>query len=181
MPTTIDSAGITFNDTSTITSANTFIAKPASPSNGEVLGYDGSTWTSTSLSASPAVSKAWACFTCRSGGVAGIVTIRKNSNISTIDLIDVAAARYKVNFITPMEDRAYSMTLGCAEAAGAANTNGIIVCESASGNTDYPTTQVSPSFAANNTSGKTQNAVKIAFGTASGALNPTEAYFQVFG
>lgn len=62
MPTTIDSAGIIFNDASTITSANTFIAKPASPSNGQVLGYNGSTWTGTSLSASPTSAKAWVNF-----------------------------------------------------------------------------------------------------------------------
>lgn len=49
MPTTIDSSGITFNDTSTITSANTFIAKPASPSNGDFLGYNGSIWTGVNL------------------------------------------------------------------------------------------------------------------------------------
>jgi hypothetical protein len=73
MPTTIDSAGITFNDTSTITSANTFISKPASPSNGQVLSYNGSTWTGAALSASPSTAKAWVNFdgTTTSANLAG--------------------------------------------------------------------------------------------------------------
>jgi hypothetical protein len=62
MPTTIDSAGIIFNDASTITSANTFIAKPASPSNGQILGYDGSTWIAQNPSIAPTSAKAWVNF-----------------------------------------------------------------------------------------------------------------------
>jgi len=80
MPTTIDSAGITFNDTSTITSANTFISKPASPSNGQVLSYNGSTWTGAALSASPAAVKAWVNF----NGSTTTPTIRSSYNVVSV-------------------------------------------------------------------------------------------------
>lgn len=101
MPTTIDSAGITFNDASTITSANTFIAKPASPSNGQVLGYNGSTWTGTSLSASPMVAKAWvnfngtfatSPFTIANGG------IRSTYNVSSVT-DNGGSGNYTINFV----------------------------------------------------------------------------------
>jgi len=83
MPTTIDSAGITFNDTSTITSANTFISKPASPSNGQVLSYNGSTWTGAALSASPSTAKAWVAF--QGVGVNNSsITLKDSFNVTSV-------------------------------------------------------------------------------------------------
>jgi hypothetical protein len=113
MPTTIDSAGIIFNDASTITSANTFIAKPASPSNGQVLGYNGSTWTGTSLSASPMVAKAYVDF-----WVADLANPIQAYNISSItDIGSISQSSttgigLQINFTTPMPTTKYSVFTG---------------------------------------------------------------------
>lgn len=45
MPTTITSSGIIFNDTTSITSANTFIPRPATATAGQILAFNGSTST----------------------------------------------------------------------------------------------------------------------------------------
>jgi hypothetical protein len=99
MPTTIDSAGIIFNDTSTITSANTFISKPASPSNGQVLSYNGSTWTGAALSASPATAKAWVNFTINSSNV-----IVENNSFNVVGISTPSLNRFTVTVNFNIED-----------------------------------------------------------------------------
>jgi hypothetical protein len=111
MPTTIDSAGITFNDASTITSANTFIAKPASPSNGQVLSYDGSTWISQNPSIAPTSAKAWVNF----NGTTSPGTIRSSYNVSSVT--KNGTGDYTVNFATAMTDANYSVN-GITSIAG---------------------------------------------------------------
>ncbi len=113
MPTTIDSAGITFNDASTITSANTFIAKPASPSNGQVLGYDGSTWIGTSLSASPASAKAWVNFNASSSQIVSI-----NSNFNVTGVTAGSSGRYVVTVPFTVTGRPVSITAGFNTSGG---------------------------------------------------------------
>jgi hypothetical protein len=104
MPTTIDSAGITFNDASTITSANTFIAKPASPSNGQVLSYNGSTWTGAALSDSPAAAKAWFEY----DAVANV--LQNDYGISGVTR--TATGRFTATFDTPAPNIYYCVVTG---------------------------------------------------------------------
>lgn len=102
MPTTIDSAGITFNDTSTITSANTFIAKPASPINGQVLSYNGSTWIGQNPNVSPTSAKAWVNF---NGTLATPIAPSSSHNVSSVT--KNGTGDYTINFTTPMGDTNY--------------------------------------------------------------------------
>jgi len=139
MPTTIDSAGIIFTDTSTITSANTFISKPASPSNGQVLSYNGSTWTGAALSASSAVAKAWVIF----DGTTVVPTIKRAYNVTSVGRNTTgdfphAAGAYQINFATGTFQTSAYVAIGSSRDSRDTNNNGWQTY--LNGGTDYKST-----------------------------------------
>jgi hypothetical protein len=95
MPTTIDSAGITFNDTTSLTSANIGTAQLV---NGSVTAAKLGTTEQTRIA------KAWVNF----DGTTSPGTIRSSYNVSSVT--KNGTGDYTVNFATAMADANYSVS-----------------------------------------------------------------------
>jgi hypothetical protein len=105
MPTTIDSAGITFNDATSLTSANgvpsALKLTTARTING--VSFDGTANITVPATASGAnVAKAWVNF----NGTTSPGTIRSSYNVSSVT--KNGTGDYTVNFSTPMTDVNYT-------------------------------------------------------------------------
>jgi hypothetical protein len=109
MPTTIDSAGITFNDTTSLTSANIGTAQLV---NGSV------TASKLGTNEQKQICKAWVNF----NGTTSPGTIRSSYNVSSVTRI--ATGRYSVNFTTPMTDTNYSVSGSCEATCSVDDTTG---------------------------------------------------------
>ena len=94
MPTTIDSAGITFNDTTSLTSANIGTAQLV---NGSV------TAAKLGTTEQKRIAKAWVNF---DGTLATPITPRASYNVSSVT--KNAVGDYTINFSTAMTDANYS-------------------------------------------------------------------------
>jgi hypothetical protein len=92
MPTTIDSAGITFNDATSLTSANIGTAQLV---NGSV------TAAKLGTTEQGQIAKAWVNF----NGTTSPGTIRSSFNVSSVT--KVSLGEFQVNFATPMADANY--------------------------------------------------------------------------
>jgi len=97
MPTTITSAGVTFTDTTTLTSANIGTAQLV---NGSV------TAAKLGTNEQKQIAKAWVNF----NGTTSPGTIRSNYNVSSVT--KTGTGDYTVNFATPMADANYTF-FGC--------------------------------------------------------------------
>jgi hypothetical protein len=95
MPTTITSAGVTFNDTTSLTSANIGTAQLV---NGSV------TAAKLGTTEQKQIAKAWVNF----NGTTSPGTIRSSFNVSSVSKI--GAGRYTINFSTAMTDTNYSVS-----------------------------------------------------------------------
>ena len=93
MPTQIDSAGITFNDTTSLTSANIGTAQLV---NGSV------TASKLGTNEQKQIAKAWVNF----NGTTSPGTIRSSYNVSSVT--KNGTGDYTVNFATPMSDANYA-------------------------------------------------------------------------
>jgi hypothetical protein len=102
MPTTIDSAGITFNDATSLTSANIGTAQLI---NGSVTAAKLGTTEQTRIA------KAWVNF----NGTTSPGTIRSSYNVSSVT--KNGTGDYTVNFTTAMSDANYSPILTIGDAA----------------------------------------------------------------
>jgi hypothetical protein len=100
MPTTIDSAGITFNDATSLTSANIGTAQLV---NGSV------TASKLGTTEQKQICKAWVNF----DGTTSPGTIRSSYNISSVT--KNGTGDYTVNFATAMSDANYSIITGPTE------------------------------------------------------------------
>jgi hypothetical protein len=110
MPTQITSSGITFTDTTTLTSANIGTAQLV---NGSV------TAEKLGTTEQRQIAKAWVNF---DGTLSTPITPRTQYNVSSVT--KNGTGNYTVNFATPMSDSAYSITgsaarSGISAAAGA--------------------------------------------------------------
>lgn len=94
MPTTIDSAGITFNDATSLTSANIGTAQLV---NGSVIA------SKLGTTEQKQICKAWVNF---NGTLATPITPRASYNVSSVT--KSSTGDYTVNFTTPMTDNDYS-------------------------------------------------------------------------
>ena len=103
MPTTITSAGITFNDATSLTSANIGTAQLV---NGSV------TAEKLGTTEQKQIAKAWVNF----NGTTSPGTIRSSYNVSSVT--KNGTGDYTVNFTTPMADANYSMSGMCNNAFG---------------------------------------------------------------
>ncbi len=104
MPTTIDSAGITFNDATSLTSANIGTAQLV---NGSVIA------SKLGTTEQKQICKAWVNF----NGTTSPGTIRSSFNVSSVT--KNGTGNYNVNFSTPMADANYSVSgLGTAGSNG---------------------------------------------------------------
>jgi hypothetical protein len=83
MPTTITSSGIIFNDTTSITSANVFIAKPATATAGQFLTFSG-------------VTSAWVAGAAPTGSGGAPVEVFQNVNAGAATIDTAAAALFRV-------------------------------------------------------------------------------------
>ena len=102
MPTTITSAGVTFNDTTTLTSA-TLVANSVGTTqitNGSV------TAAKLGTTEQKQIAKAWVNF---NGTLATPITPRASFNVSSIT--NNGTGDYTVNFATPMADANYAMVI----------------------------------------------------------------------
>jgi hypothetical protein len=90
MPTTIDSAGITFNDSTTLTTANLPIADGAV------------TVVKLGTNEQKQICKAWVNF----NGTTSPGTIKGSFNVSSVT--KVATGSYEVNLISPLSNNLYS-------------------------------------------------------------------------
>jgi hypothetical protein len=100
MPTTIDSAGITFNDATSFTSA-TLVADSVGTTqiaNGSVIA------AKLGTDEQKQIAKAWVNF----DGTTSPGTIRSSYNVSSVTRN--AAGQYTVSFTTPMTDANYTLT-----------------------------------------------------------------------
>ncbi len=96
MPTTIDSAGITFNDTTSLTSANIGTAQLV---NGSV------TAAKLGTNEQKQIAKAWVNF----NGTTSPGTIRSSYNVSSVT--KGATGDYTVNFTTALADANYAVNI----------------------------------------------------------------------
>ena len=99
MPTTIDSAGITFNDATSLTSANIGTAQLV---NGSVIA------AKLGTTEQKQIAKAWVNF----NGTTSPGTIRSQYNVSSVTKI--GTGDYTVNFTTAMTDANYSVSVSAA-------------------------------------------------------------------
>jgi len=117
MPTQITSAGITFNDATSLTSANgvpsAIKLTTARTING--VAFDGTANITVPASGTSAA-KAWVNF--NGTGTIGVnQTIRSSYNVSSVS--KTASGEYTINFTSPMTDSNYAI-------AGAANDNFLV-------------------------------------------------------
>jgi len=122
MPTQITSAGITFTDTTTLTSANgvpsALKLTTARTING--VAFDGTgniTIPATSISGAN-VAKAWVNF----NGTTSPGTIRSSYNVSSVT--KNGTGDYTINFSTPMADANYSIS-ACGEGTSSTNVGNV--------------------------------------------------------
>jgi hypothetical protein len=106
MPTQIDSAGITFNDATSLTSANIGTAQLV---NGSVIA------SKLGTNEQKQICKAWVNF----DGTTSPGTIRSAYNVSSVT--KNGTGDYTVNFATPMADANYSFTSSGSQAATGSN------------------------------------------------------------
>jgi hypothetical protein len=102
MPTTIDSAGITFNDATSLTSANIGTAQLV---NGSVIA------SKLGTNEQKQIAKAWVNF----NGTTSPGTIRSSYNVSSVT--KNGTGDYTVNFATAMADANYSPILSVGDAS----------------------------------------------------------------
>jgi hypothetical protein len=98
MPTTIDSAGITFNDATSLTSANIGTAQLV---NGSVIA------SKLGTTEQKQIAKAWVNF---NGTLATPITPRASYNVSSVT--KNGTGDYTVNFATAMSDANYAVSTG---------------------------------------------------------------------
>jgi hypothetical protein len=125
MPTTIDSAGITFNDTTSLTSANIGTAQLV---NGSVIA------SKLGTTEQKQICKAWVNF----NGTTSPGTIRSSYNVSSVT--KNGTGDYTVNFATAMADANYSVAVNSSGAASSASLNSsITIFETNAGVATAPT------------------------------------------
>ena len=125
MPTQITSAGVTFTDTTTLTSANIGTAQLV---NGSV------TAEKLGTTEQRQIAKAWVNF----NGTTSPGTIRSQYNVSSVT--KNGTGDYTVNFATPMADANYSVTANAAGSSSSAGINSsITLFETSAGVTVAPT------------------------------------------
>jgi hypothetical protein len=113
MPTTIDSAGITFNDATSLTSAVL-----AANSVGATQITNGSvTAAKLGTTEQKQICKAWVNF----NGTTSPGTIRSSYNVSSVTKTGTGV--YAVNFTTTMTDSNYSSTVSCNDPIGGGAVN----------------------------------------------------------
>jgi hypothetical protein len=98
MPTTIDSAGITFNDATTLTSA----VIPANAVGATQIANGSVTAAKLGTTEQKQIAKAWVNF---NGNVSS--TINSSFNVSSITY--VSTGQYQINFTTPLSANTYSV------------------------------------------------------------------------
>ena len=114
MPTTIDSAGITFNDATSLTSA----VIPANAVGATQIANGSVTAAKLGTNEQRQIAKAWVNF----NGTTSPGTIRSSYNVSSVT--KSATGNYIVNFTTPMTDVNYTVSSGVYEnLQGAARVN----------------------------------------------------------
>ena len=106
MPTTIDSAGITFNDTTSLTSANIGTAQLV---NGSVIAAKLGTTERNQIA------KAWVNF----DGTTSPGTIRSSYNVSSVTMN--STGDYTVNFTSALANTKYSANVTCGGTSGIAS------------------------------------------------------------
>ena len=104
MPTTIDSAGITFNDTTTLTSA----VIPANAVGATQIANGSVIAAKLGTTEQKQIAKAWVNF----NGTTSPGTIRSSYNVSSVTKI--GTGDYTVNFATAMADANYSISVSAA-------------------------------------------------------------------
>jgi hypothetical protein len=113
MPTTITSAGITFNDATSLTSATI----PANAVGGTQIANGSVTAAKLGTTEQKQIAKAWVNF----NGSTSPGTIRSSYNVSSVT--KNTTGDYTVNFTTPMTDANYSIVAtSTAQNAAALNT-----------------------------------------------------------
>ena len=115
MPTTITSAGVTFNDTTTLTSANIGTAQLV---NGSV------TAAKLGTTEQKQIAKAWVNFN-GTGTIGQAQTIRSSYNVSSVT--KNGTGDYTVNFTTALADANY-VTIGTASTESAPGDTMRVVC-----------------------------------------------------
>ena len=155
MPTTITSAGITFNDATSLTSANITLADGAVTN--PKLADGAVTAAKLGTTEQTRIAKAWVNF----DGTTSPGTIRSSYNVSSVTKNGVGD--YTVNFTTAMSDANYSVS--CTGSGGAVQS--VLICRFTLAQLTAPTT----------------NSIRVA-STNGGSANATDDPFynvQVFG
>jgi hypothetical protein len=124
MPTTITSAGITFNDATSLTSANIGTAQLV---NGSV------TASKLGTNEQKQICKAWVNF----NGTTSPGTIRSSYNVSSIT--KNGTGDYTVNFATPMADANYSVSFSNVGANLTNTTYNTVIAGTAAGGANLKT------------------------------------------
>lgn len=131
MPTTITSAGITFNDASVLTSANIGSSQILANAVGTTQIANGSvTAAKLGTTEQKRIAKAWISF----DGSTTTPVISASYNVSSITRYDGSAYNttaggniYKINFITPMTDVNYVVAGTSNKTTGAGSTSWVIM------------------------------------------------------
>lgn len=156
MPTTINSAGITFNDATTLTSA----VIPANAVGATQLVNGSVTAAKLGTTEQTRIAKAWVNF----NGTTSPGTIRSSYNVSSVT--KNGTGDYTVNFATAMADANYSVSL-------------TTVSNSA---TDCGRIAAIKGVATTGPSNKTTSAISIIFGSTSGSLQDlADINMSIFG
>lgn len=117
MPTTITSAGITFNDATSLTSA----VIPANAVGATQIANGSVTSAKLGTTEQKQIAKAWVNF----DGTTSPGTIRSSYNVSSVTKTNTG--RYIVNFTTAMTDANYTAVIGTSCRIG--SVNGIVLVE----------------------------------------------------
>ena len=117
MPTTIDSAGITFNDATSLTSA----VIPANAVGATQIANGSVTAAKLGTTEQKQIAKAWVNF----NGTTSPGAIRSSFNVSSVTKTNTG--RYIVNFTTAMPDTNYTAVMGTSCRIG--SVNGIVLLE----------------------------------------------------
>lgn len=163
MPTTITSAGVTFTDTTTLTSANgvpsALKLTTARTING--VSFDGTgniTIPATSISGAN-VAKAWVNF----NGTTSPGTIRSSFNVSSVT--KNGTGDHTVNFATPMANANYAV----AGTGSIYNGSLSYLCHEGSGSINVPITE------------RTVNSIRISTGSYASAIDSISTNLIIFG
>lgn len=156
MPTTIDSAGITFNDATSLTSA----VIPANAVGATQIANGSVTAAKLGTTEQKQIAKAWVNF----NGTTSPGTIRSSYNVSSVTKNGVGD--YTVNFATPMADANYSVSLTTLSLSA----------------TDCARMVVVKGVATTGPSNKTTSAISIVSGSTSGTLTDlADINMSIFG